>query len=79
MAYYLIKLFPHRGKEQFKKFKNFEEIKKEAIQLLDISGWDNKNQVDLRSVRSCLIFIYGDFRNYRLTKTTSLNKFLNWY
>lgn len=75
---YLIKLVSHGGKEQFSKFQNFEQIKKEVIHLLDVSGWSNKTQVDLRSVLSCLNYLYNDYRKYKVMQTTSLTKFLNW-
>lgn len=76
--YYLIKLFPHSGPEKYTKFDCFKTIKDEALKLLDAKGWDNKDDVDLRSVHSCLSFVYNDFRNYRLIKTTSFKKYINW-
>lgn len=45
---------------------DFDTIKKRVIQILDGRGWDNKENVDFRSLRSCLEYIYEP--DYELDK-----------
>jgi len=60
-------------------FQNEAEIKEEVIKVLDARGWDTKNQVDLRSISSCLNYLYNDkYINLKHTFTTSFDKYIQY-
>lgn len=50
-------------------YDNFNNIKKRVISILDSHGWDNKSEVDMRSLRSCINYIYyPDYELQRIVK-----------
>lgn len=75
---YIIKLFSHSGHVKFEKWENFNAIKKEVIKILDVRGHDNKSTVDLRSLLSCLNYIYSDYKLFRVKKTNSYKVFYQY-
>ena len=67
------------GKKCTKAYENFEELKEEAIKILDGCGWDNKQLVDLRSVDSCLKYVLsGNYCHIQYRLSTSYSKFMEY-
>lgn len=71
--YYLV-TYREYGKRN-KVFDGFGEIKEAVIKQLDGRGWDNKETVDLKSVKSCLDYLFDDVS---FQKTTSFKKSLEF-
>ena len=65
------------GKKCTKAFENFEELKEEALKILDNRGWDNKDAVDLRSTESCLHYVLGgNYTKIKFKYSTSYDKYV---
>lgn len=59
-------------------FENFEELKKEVIEKLNGRGWYDKKSVDLRSLKSCIDYLFVDCWHVRVQKSTSYKKYINY-
>ena len=67
----------HRGKCTMS-YEDFEDLKDSVIQTLDGRGWDNKDTVDLRSIKSCVEYLTRDVRGVNFRKSKSYKKFCEY-
>lgn len=76
--YILINYTQYHAGHRTMAYKDFKELKADVINNLDINGWNDKNTVDLRSLRSCLDYITKDSFNVTWRKSSSYKKFMNY-
>ena len=73
--YILIDYTKYYGSKQTMAYENFADLKDSVISRLDGRGWDNKETVDLRSMRSCIDYLTQDAWNVSYRKSKSYKKF----
>lgn len=56
-------------------FEDFKDLKDSCITDLDSCGWDRKDSVDLRSIESCVKYLFNDHRGITYHKSTSYHKY----
>ena len=66
------------GRECTMAFDSFEELKDSCIKNLEVCGYDDKSSVDLRSVESCVRYLFSDHREITYHKSTSYNKYIEY-
>lgn len=59
-------------------WESFEELKKDVKEKLNLKSWMHKDNVDLRSLHSCIYFMADDVFNVNWKKTKSFNKFIEY-
>ena len=59
-------------------YEDFADLKGSVIDKLDGRGWDNKHNVDLRSLRSCIDYLFSDYRSVGYKKSKSYKKFCEY-
>jgi len=76
--YILVDAIGHHGNKKSIVFESVTDIRRVAIRMLDGKGWDDKHQVDLRSLSSMIGYIFDDFPRVAWTRTTSYAKCIGY-
>ena len=59
-------------------YENFKDLKGSVIDKLNGRGWDDKYRVDLRSLNSCIDYLFTDYRSVNHKKSKSYKKFCEY-
>ena len=66
------------GRKSTMAFEDFADLKDSCITRLDGNGWYDKDKVDLRSIDSCVKYLFDDHREVTYKLSKSRNKFYDY-
>ena len=66
------------GRKGTMAFDNFTDLKDSCIRDLEACGYDRKEQVDLRSIDSCVRYLLSDHRGVSYKKSNSYGKYCEY-
>lgn len=75
-TYYILQ-YSQYGQVHNALYDDVTAIKEAVIDMLDGRGWDNKERVDMRSVRSMAQYLHENL--LQIIKTKSFKKYLSYY
>lgn len=75
MRYIIVREQTHQYGSKYAAYENFKQLKEAVIDRLDGRGWDDKSQVNLNSIESCLSYLHSDGQGFSYKITHSYNKY----